>query len=63
MFADGVLPLVESGVVNGRNKVTDPGKMRYLRSLWVLKRLRLIDDNPGVLMMDVAYTKRPQDHI
>lgn len=27
MFADGVLPLVESGVINGMNKVTDRGKM------------------------------------
>ena len=27
MFADGVLPLVEKGVVNGANKVTDKGKM------------------------------------
>ncbi len=27
MFADGVLPLVEKGVINGEAKKTDPGKM------------------------------------
>ena len=27
MFADGVLPLVRKGVINGEAKKTDPGKM------------------------------------
>jgi acyl-CoA hydrolase len=27
MFADGILPLVEKGVVNGKNKKIDKGKM------------------------------------
>ena len=30
MFSDGILPLVESGVVNGKNKEIDKGKMTNL---------------------------------
>ncbi len=60
MFADGVLPLVESGVVNGRNKVTDPGKMVSTFLMGSKEVYDFIDDNPGVLMMDVAYTNDPK---
>ncbi|MCX4359589.1 MAG: 4-hydroxybutyrate CoA-transferase [Rikenellaceae bacterium] len=60
MFADGVLSLVESGVVNGRNKVTDPGKMVSTFLMGSKEFYDFIDDNPGVLMMDVAYTNDPK---
>ena len=59
MFADGVLPLVESGVINGRNKAIDKGKMvsTFLRGSQ--KVYDFIDNNPGVAMMDVGYTNDP----
>ncbi len=59
MFADGVLPLVESGVINGMNKVTDKGKMVSTFLMGSQKVYDFIDDNPGVMMMDVGYTNDP----
>ncbi len=59
MFADGVLPLVESGVINGRNKAIDKGKMVSTFLMGSQKVYDFIDNNPGVAMMDVAYTNDP----
>ena len=56
MFADGVLPLVESGVVNGRRKGIDVGKMTSTFLMGSKKLYDFIDDNPGVVMKDVSYT-------
>lgn len=59
MFADGVLPLVESGVINGMNKAIDKGKMVSTFLMGSQKVYDFIDNNPGVLMMDVGYTNDP----
>ncbi|MDX9782783.1 MAG: acetyl-CoA hydrolase/transferase C-terminal domain-containing protein [Bacteroidales bacterium] len=59
MFADGVLPLVESGVINGANKAIDRGKMVATFLMGSQKCYDFIDDNPMVLMQDVAYTNDP----
>ena len=59
MFADGVLPLVEKGVINGEAKKTDPGKMVSTFLMGSKTCYDFIDDNPGVLMMDVGYTNDP----
>ncbi len=59
MFADGVLPLVESGVINGANKGIDRGKMVSTFLMGSQKVYDFIDDNPMVLMKDVAYTNDP----
>ncbi len=59
MFADGVLPLVEAGVINGRNKRIDTGKMVSTFLMGSQKIYDFIDNNPGVAMMDVAYTNDP----
>ncbi|GHV00683.1 4-hydroxybutyrate CoA-transferase [Bacteroidia bacterium] len=59
MFADGVLPLVESGVINGANKVIDKGKMVSTFLMGSQKVYDFIDNNPGVAMMDVGYTNDP----
>ncbi len=56
MFADGLLPLVESGVVNGMNKKLDQGKIVAGFLMGTKELYDFVDDNPGVLMMDVAYT-------
>lgn len=56
MFADGILPLVESGVLNGANKAIDKGKLVSTFLMGSKKVYDFIDDNPGVLMMDVGYT-------
>lgn len=59
MFADGVLPLVESGVINGMAKSIDKGKMVSTFLMGSQKVYDFIDDNPAVLMMDVGYTNDP----
>ncbi len=59
MFADGVLPLVEKGVVNGANKVIDKGKMVSTFLMGSQQCYDFIDDNPMVAMMDVGYTNDP----
>ncbi|MCL3781243.1 acetyl-CoA hydrolase/transferase family protein [Prolixibacteraceae bacterium JC049] len=61
MFADGVLPLVESGVVNGRQKKLDPGKMVSTFLMGSKELYDFVDDNPGVLMKDVRYTNTPEN--
>jgi 4-hydroxybutyrate CoA-transferase len=55
MFSDGVIDLVEKGVLNGEKKRIHPGKMV---SSFVMGSRRLydfIDDNPLIAMLDVAY--------
>lgn len=59
MFADGVLELVDKGVINGSNKVTDKGKIVATFLLGSQKCYEFIDDNPMVAMMDVGYTNDP----
>ncbi len=59
MFADGVLPLVEAGVINGEAKNIDKGKMVSTFLMGSQKIYDFIDDNPMVAMMDVAYTNDP----
>jgi acyl-CoA hydrolase len=56
MFADGILPLVETGVVNGRKKNIDKGKMVASFLLGSKALYDFVDDNPMVAMMDVAHT-------
>lgn len=59
MFADGVLDLVRKGVINGRNKVTDRGKLVSTFLMGSKEVYDFIDDNPMVSMMDVGYTNDP----
>ncbi|MGB0978636.1 MAG: acetyl-CoA hydrolase/transferase family protein [Croceimicrobium sp.] len=55
MFSDGVLDLVEKGIINGLEKKTHPGK---IISGFVMGSKRLydfIDDNPQVNLLDIGY--------
>lgn len=56
MFSDGLLPLVEAGVVNGAAKCIDRGKIVSTFLMGSRRLYDFIDDNPGVLMKDVGYT-------
>lgn len=58
MFADGILPLVDKGVVNGKNKAIDKGKMVATFLMGSKNLYDFVDNNPGVAMLDVAYTNR-----
>ena len=58
MFSDGILPLVDKGVINGRNKILDRGKLVATFLMGSRALYDFVDDNPGVAMQDVQYTNR-----
>jgi acyl-CoA hydrolase len=55
MFSDGLIPLVESGVVTGERKIKHPGKIVAGFVMGTRRLYDFIDDNPQVLMLDIAY--------
>lgn len=59
MFSDGVVPLVQSGVINNRLKTLDRGKMVASFIVGSQNLFNFIDNNPVVEMRDVAYTNDP----
>lgn len=56
MFADGILPLVEKGIITGKYKSIDKGKMVASFLMGSQALYDFVDDNPRVAMMDVAHT-------
>ena len=59
MFADGLLRLIKSGVINGACKKIDTGKVVASFLLGSQEVYDFINDNPGVLMKDIAYANNP----
>ena len=59
MFADGVIDLVEKGVITGANKKLDRGKIVSTFLLGSNRVYNFVDNNEQVRMMDVAYTNDP----
>ena len=55
MFSDGLIDLVESGVVTGEEKRNHPGKVVAGFVIGTRRVYDFIDDNPQVLMLDIAY--------
>ena len=55
MFSDGILPLVQSGVINGSLKAKHPGKIVSSFAMGTRALYNFIHDNPEVAMLDVAY--------
>ena len=55
MFSDGVIPLVESGVITNKYKKIHPGKIISGFAIGSKKLYDFIDDNPMVNMLDIAY--------
>lgn len=55
MFSDGILPLVEKGVITGSRKKVHPGKIVSGFSIGTQKLYDFIHDNPMVNMLDIAY--------
>ena len=56
MFSDGVLDLVERGVITGRRKVFKQGKMVASFVVGTRRLLDFIDNNPAVELNPVDYT-------
>ncbi len=59
MFSDGLIPLLESGVVNGKRKKVHPKKVVASFVMGTRKLYDFIDDNPEIAMLDVAYVNDP----
>jgi len=59
MFADGLLPLVERGVINGRRKAVHPGKVVAGFVVGSRAAYDFLDDNPQVAMLDIGYVNDP----
>lgn len=58
MFSDGVLPLIEKGVINGSLKKKHPGKIVSSFVVGSKKLYDFIDDNPMIQMLDFSYVNR-----
>ncbi len=55
MFSDGIIPLVESGVVNNKMKTKDKDVMVAGFLMGSRKLYDFVDDNPLVRMLDIQY--------
>jgi acyl-CoA hydrolase len=55
MFSDGVVDLIQQGVITGEQKRSHPGKAVASFVMGSRRLYDFIDDNPSVLLLDVAY--------
>lgn len=55
MFSDGVIDLVDKGVITGRRKARHPEKIVASFVMGSRELYDFVDDNPGVAMLDAAY--------
>ena len=56
LFSDGIIPLVEKGIVTGEEKVVDEWKIVTCFAAGSKKLYDFVDDNPLVLLKEAAYT-------
>ncbi|TGK32575.1 acetyl-CoA hydrolase/transferase family protein [Leptospira gomenensis] len=59
MFSDGVMELVQKGVITGIHKKKHPGKIVSGFVMGTKKLYDFIDDNPQVAMLDIGYINDP----
>ncbi len=55
MFSDGAIDLIEKGVITNEKKRVHPGKMVSSFAMGTRRLYDFIDDNPQVVLLDVAY--------
>jgi acyl-CoA hydrolase len=55
MFSDGAIDLLERGVITNEKKRVHPGKMVSAFAMGTRRLYDFIDDNPQVVLLDVAY--------
>jgi acyl-CoA hydrolase len=56
MFSDGVLPLIEKGIITGEDKKVKPGKILTTFAVGSQKLYDFVDDNPAVDFKEASYT-------
>ena len=59
MFPDGVVFLVESGVVTNRKKTINPGRFSATFLMGTRKLYDFVDNNPDVELLPVDYINDP----
>jgi acyl-CoA hydrolase len=59
MISDGVMTLLEKGIVTNRYKKFHPGKTTCTFILGTKKLYDFVDDNPNILAFDVSLTNDP----
>nr|CAA6830503.1 MAG: 4-hydroxybutyrate coenzyme A transferase [uncultured Thiotrichaceae bacterium] len=59
MFSNGVLPLIEQGVINNSRKVIQNGKLVTGFVVGSKELYDFVDDNPEVTFMDIEYVNNP----
>ena len=59
MISDGVLPLLESGVINGKCKQRDVGKVCVTFLMGTRKLYNFVDKNPAIHMLPVDVCNNP----
>ena len=55
MFSDGVIPLIEKGVINGKRKKIHNGQIVSTFVMGTQKLYDFVDDNPEVVLLDCEY--------
>ena len=55
MLSDGVIPLIQSGVINNRLKKLNKGKSVTAFMAGTRKLYDFVDDNPAIIVMDISY--------
>jgi 4-hydroxybutyrate CoA-transferase len=61
MFSDGLIPLIEKGVVTGEEKVLDKGKVVATFVMGSKSTYDFIHNNPEILMMEVSYVNEVEN--
>lgn len=56
MFSDGILPLVEKGIITGEDKAIKKGKIVTCFAMGTQKLYDFLDDNPNVHFKEASYT-------
>lgn len=59
MFSDGILPLVEAGIINGRHKTLHPGKVVASFCMGTRALYDFVDNNPSIEFHPTEYVNDP----
>lgn len=59
MFSDGVIPLIENGVINNKYKKVRPGKSVTAFAAGTKKLYDFLNNNPAIEFLDVSYVNDP----
>jgi acyl-CoA hydrolase/GNAT superfamily N-acetyltransferase len=59
VFSDGIMPLIEKGVINNHKKTLNPGRIVAAFAMGTKKLYEFIDNNPMFAFYPVDYTNDP----